>query len=103
MQSHLLHRTRFGQYQTLSAVLGLPGDGDCYLMHKMQSGGWPYKSQKHRFFMQLFFVQLSFVPRSCVAIVIVDHHVLSVCKHVHTHGHTEACTGGTRSANLSKA
>ena len=25
-----------------SAVLGCPGDGDCYIMHKMQSGGWPY-------------------------------------------------------------
>ena len=19
-----------------------PGDGDCHIMHKMQSGGWPY-------------------------------------------------------------
>ena len=31
--------------------------------------------QKHRLFVQLFFVQLSFVRRSCVAIVIVDRHV----------------------------
>ena len=42
MQSHLLHRTRFGQYQASSAVLGWPGDGDCHIMHRMQSGGWPY-------------------------------------------------------------
>ena len=42
MQSHPLRRTRFGQYQASSAALGWPGDGDCYLMHRMQSGGWPY-------------------------------------------------------------
>ena len=32
----------FGQYQASPAVLRWPGDGNCYLMHKMQSGGWPY-------------------------------------------------------------
>ena len=37
-----LHRTRFGQYQPSSAVLGWLGDGKCSPMHKMQSGGWPY-------------------------------------------------------------
>ena len=42
MQSHPLRRMRFGQYQASSAALGWPGDGDCYLMHRMQSGGWPY-------------------------------------------------------------
>ena len=41
-QSHPLRRTRFSQYQASSAVLGWPGDGDCYLMRRMQSGGWPY-------------------------------------------------------------
>ena len=41
-QSHPLRRTRFGQYQASSAALGWPGDGDCHIMHKMQSGGWPY-------------------------------------------------------------
>ena len=56
-------------------------------MHRMQSGGWPYSKvgtdsdlRKHRLFVQLFFVQLSFVQRSCVAIVIIDRHVLSVRK-----------------------
>ena len=38
--------------------------------------------------MQLFFVQLSFVRRSCVAIVIIDRHVLSVSKRARAH--TEA-------------
>ena len=37
------------------------------------------------FFVQLFFVQLSFIRRSYIAIVIVDHHVLSVCKRVRAH------------------
>ena len=44
-QSHPLHRTRFSQYQASSAALGWPGDGDCHIMHRMQSmqsGGWPY-------------------------------------------------------------
>ena len=45
-------------------------------MHRMQSGGWPYSKsvetpRKHR-----LFVQLSFVRRSYVAIVIDDRHVL---------------------------
>ena len=38
MQSYPLYRTCFGQYQVSSTVLGWPGDGDCYLVHKMQSG-----------------------------------------------------------------
>ena len=42
--------------------------------------------RKHRLFVQLFFVQLSFVRRSCMAIVIVDRRVLSVRKRV------RACT-----------
>ena len=56
MQSHPLCRTRFGQYQASSAVLGWPGDGDCYIMHRMCSGCSPFiqKSvetlQKHRLF-----------------------------------------------------
>ena len=33
-----LYRTCFDQYQVSSTVLGWPGDGDCYLVHKMQSG-----------------------------------------------------------------
>ena len=28
------------QYQASSAVLGWLGDGDCYLMHKVESSGW---------------------------------------------------------------
>ena len=49
MQSHPLCRTRFSQYQASSAVLGWPGDGDCYnIMRRMQSGSWPYsKSCMH--------------------------------------------------------
>ena len=41
--------------------------------------------------MQLFFVQVSFVRRSSIAIVIVDRHVyvLSVRKRVCAHMHTE--------------
>ena len=40
--------------------------------------------RKHRLFVQVFFMQLSFVRRSCVAIVIVDRHmyVLSVRKRI---------------------
>ena len=69
-------------------------------MHRMQSGGWPYSKvgrdsdpRKHRLFMQLFFVQLSFVRRSYVAIVIIDRHVLSISvrarKCVRARAHTE--------------
>ena len=32
----------FGQNQASSAVLGQPGDGDSYLMHRIQSGDWLY-------------------------------------------------------------
>ena len=42
VQSHPLRRTRFGQYQASSAVLGWPGDGECYLVHNIQSGDWIY-------------------------------------------------------------
>ena len=38
-QSHPLCRMRFGQYQASSAVLRWLGDGDCHIIHKMQSGG----------------------------------------------------------------
>ena len=37
MQSHPLHRTHFGQYQTSSAVLGWPGDGNCCCMQEFDS------------------------------------------------------------------
>ena len=30
------------QKLSLWKVLGWPGDGDCHIMHRMQSGGWPY-------------------------------------------------------------
>ena len=42
MQSHPLRRTHFSQYQASSAAVGWPGDWDCYIMHRMQSGDWPY-------------------------------------------------------------
>ena len=39
MHCHPLCRTHFNQYQAWSVALGWPGDGDCYLMHRMQSDG----------------------------------------------------------------
>ena len=70
-QSHLLRRTRFSQYQASSAALGWPRDGNCYIMHRMQSGGWPYSKLggdfSHRLFVQLFFMQLFLVQLSLVA------------------------------------
>ena len=49
-ESYPLRRMHFGQYYIYasSAALGWPGDGDCYLMHKMQSGGWPYPKGQYR-------------------------------------------------------
>ena len=51
-------RTIFSQYQA-SGMLGWPVDGDLYLVHKMQSGGWPSKyivaSRMWRLFVQLSF------------------------------------------------
>ena len=41
MLCHPLCRTHFSQYQASSAVPGVR-DGDCYFMHRMWSGGWPY-------------------------------------------------------------
>ena len=46
---------------------------------------------------QLFFVQLSFVRRSYVAIVIVDRHVLSVCKRVRARARIQLGAGGAGS------
>lgn len=37
-----LHKTHFVQYQASSPGLGWLGDGDCYLMHKVQSDSWLY-------------------------------------------------------------
>ena len=39
-----LRRMRFGQCQASLAALGWPGDGDCHIMHRMQSGGWTYSN-----------------------------------------------------------
>ena len=38
MQSHPLRRMHFGQYQTSSAALEWPGDGDCHIMHTCKAG-----------------------------------------------------------------
>ena len=46
---HPQRRTCLGQHQTSSVALGRPGDGDCYLMHKTQSGGWPYPYSRLKF------------------------------------------------------
>ena len=82
MQSHPLHRTRFSQYQASSAALGWQGDGDRHIMHRIQSGGWPYSklgrdSSKRMFqhsvdwvvfsfqsFTLFYFLNLSFPPFS---------------------------------------
>ena len=45
MQSYPQRRM---QCQASLAVLGWPGDGDCYLMHKMHSGGWLYGSSSYK-------------------------------------------------------
>ena len=42
MRSHPLRRMPFSQHQASSAALDWPGDGDCYLMHRIRSSGWPY-------------------------------------------------------------
>ena len=55
--------------------------------------------RKHRLFVQLFFVQLSFVRRSYVAIVVINRHVLSVCKRVRVCARTYRSTGGTGNIN----
>ena len=83
MQSHPLHRTHFHQLRWGDREMGTAiSCTEC-----SQVAGLIQKlvetPQKHRLFVQLFFVQLSFIQRSCVAIVIIDHHVLSVHEHVH--------------------
>ena len=40
-----LHKTHFVQYQASSPALGWLGDGDCYLMHKVQSDSWLYSDR----------------------------------------------------------
>ena len=40
IQSKLLCRAHFGQYQVSPAKYKWLGDGDSYLVKKMQSGGW---------------------------------------------------------------
>ena len=45
--------------------------------------------QKHNLFVQLFFMQLSFIQRSYVVTIIVDNHVLSLWKHMHARVHKE--------------
>ena len=43
MQTHTLDRTCFSHDQlTASSAIytGVTGDGECYLMHRMQSGDW---------------------------------------------------------------
>ena len=66
-QSHSLCWTCFGQYQALSAALERQGDGDGYLMHRMQSSGWPcpYHRQK------LLKCSISLCSCACTCIVCV--------------------------------
>ena len=66
-----------------SAVLGWPGDGDCYnavrwlaLTKWSVEPPWNYRTFMQLFFMQLFFIQLSFVQPSC--------HNSSVCTALHS-------------------
>ena len=51
--------------------------------------------QKHCLFMHLFFVQLFFIQGLYIVIVIINHHVLLVCKHVCVF----RSAGGTASIN----
>ena len=43
--------------------------------------------RKHCLFGQLFFVQLSFIQRSYLVIIIIDRHMLSVRKRMRAHTH----------------
>ena len=66
MQSHQLYKMHFSQAS--SALLGWPGDRNCYLMHRMQPSGLPYLKGRSKapLFIQLSFIQLFFVRRSYV-------------------------------------
>jgi len=43
LQSHPLCTKHFSQYEASLTMLGRFRDWDCYLMHRMESGGWPYQ------------------------------------------------------------
>ena len=53
--------------QPIPAVVGWPGDGDYYLMHRMQSGGWPYLYARQEFLE--CFISLSSCPLKLVAMI----------------------------------
>ena len=95
MQSHPLHRMRFWQYRPHQLRWGDREMGTaCYLMHRMQSSGWPYSkvsrhSSKAYLFVQLFFMQLFLIQRSYILTISIDHHVLLVHKQLHVHVHKE--------------
>ena len=73
--NYVQFRTHFGQYQASSAGLGWLGNGDCYLMHRMHSGGWSLEAPwKHR-----HSVQLSFLQRLLLWVIIIV-----MCKRVDT-------------------
>ena len=47
--SHWPHRMYFGKYQASSGAMGGLEDGDCYLMHKMQSGDLSFQHKRFKF------------------------------------------------------
>ena len=44
MQTHTLYRTCFSHDQLVASSV-TQGDEDCYLVHRMQSGDWPYSKR----------------------------------------------------------
>ena len=75
----------FSQYQASSATLGWPGDGDCYLMYKMQSCGWPNIHMTSRSFLNV--LQLSLGNR-CYDTSSHNRHMLWIS--IHMSGYSEA-------------
>ena len=82
IQSHPLRRTHFSQYQAHQLCWSDQEMGTATLCTKysQMAGLIQENPQKHHLFMQLFFVQLSFVQRLYVVIATINHHILSVLK-----------------------
>ena len=96
-QSHPLHRTCFGQYQAWWTPLGWLGDRYCYLMHRMQSSGWPY-SKASRSFSNALCVRAAVFRLKIVVIIIV-----MCCQCANACACDCACrsTGGSKSTSIS--
>ena len=79
---HVLANTR--PYQ-----LGWPGNRDCYLMHKMQSGGWSYVSKR---LVEDIFSSCSYPLCSCLSFE--DH------MHAHIYRHSTPYLGYFETLNI---